>query len=75
MWNWVIPLTGQFHMLILERGSEVFFYECPIPFYECVFTRLKLKLPFNGFNERMMGNMKISPSQLHPVVWALVKVY
>lgn len=52
-----------------------FFYECPIPFYECVFTWLKLKLPFNRFNEGMLGNMKISHSQLHPVVWALVKVY
>lgn len=39
-----------------------------IPFYECLFSRLKFKQPFSDFEEGVLKHFKIAPSQLHLVV-------
>lgn len=39
---------------------------CVVPFYECLCTQFKFKLPFSVFEEGFLNHLAISPSQLHP---------
>lgn len=44
-----------------------FFDRCGILFYECIFSLLIFRFPFNGFKEGALRCLKISHSQLHLV--------
>lgn len=46
-----------------------------IPLNEFIFSRLKLQLPFNGFDEVVLMHLKISFSKLCLITCSFVKVY
>lgn len=36
------------------------FGRCFIPFHECLFTRLRLRLPFSGFEEELLNRLYVT---------------
>lgn len=51
--------------MFLEKMMYSSFDECRVPFYETLFTRIGLWLPFSNLNVVVLKHLKISPSQLH----------
>lgn len=51
------------------------FDRCFITLYDCLFTQLRLMLPFSGFEEESLNRLDVSPSQLHPSTWAFSRVF
>lgn len=49
------------------------FAGCSIHFYESMFIQLNFRL--HKFEEGVLKHLKMSPSQLHPNAWALVKAF
>lgn len=49
--------------------------DCPIPFYECTFQVLGLRLPFNAFKMKVIKHMVLNSSQLQLARWAYVKIF
>ncbi|MED6212515.1 hypothetical protein PIB30_084065 [Stylosanthes scabra] len=47
-----------------------FLYVC-----ECMFTRLGVKIPFFEFEQDILLDCKVTPSQLHPNSWAFMRGY
>jgi len=45
-----------------------FFY-----FYQVVFKRIGMRLPFSRFESELLTEINIAPAQLHPHGWAFVK--
>lgn len=41
------------------------FEDCMIEFYECLFTRIGLWLPFSDFEVVILNYLQVAPSQLH----------
>jgi len=48
--------------------EEPFFF-----MYTIVFKRLRLRLPFSGFERALLTEVNVDPAQLHPNSWALVR--
>lgn len=48
-----------------------YFNGCFIPFYEYLFTRLSLRLPFNELEVGVLKHLKIVSFQLHLNAWDL----
>lgn len=48
---------------------------CGFPMYECLFSRIMFTLPFNDFEVGILNYLEITPSQLHPMSYAYVKVF
>ena len=40
-----------------------------------VFKRLKLRLPFTGFECTLFTEVNVAPSQLHPNSWAFIRAF
>lgn len=72
---WACILTRRFPILILERGFAYFFNRCFIPFHECIFSTLKFNLPFTEFEEWVLRPDRITPSPMHMVAWAFLKMF
>ena len=52
-------------------NNEVpFFY-----FYQVVFKRIGMRLPFSRFERELLTEINIAPAQLHPNGWAFVKAF
>jgi len=47
-----------------------FFY-----FYQIVFKRIGMCLPFSGFERKLLTEINVAPAQLHPNSWAFVKAF
>jgi len=47
-----------------------FFY-----FYQVVFKRIGMRLPFSRFERELLTEINIAPAQLHPNGWAFVKAF
>lgn len=45
------------------------FDDCVISFYECMFTRIRLWLPFNDFEVVVLKYLKFALSQHYPGSW------
>jgi len=43
--------------------------------YTTVFKRLKLRLPFTGFERTLLTEVNVAPTQLHPNSWAFVRPF
>ncbi|KAL4287104.1 hypothetical protein AHAS_Ahas19G0152800 [Arachis hypogaea] len=54
----------------LENSEHPFFYA-----YECLFTKLGIKLPFFDFETNILWTCNVTPSQLHQNSWAFLKIY
>jgi len=50
--------------------DEPFFF-----MYTTVFKRLKLCIPFTGFERALLTEVKVASAQLHPNSWAFVRVF
>lgn len=48
---------------------------CCLTMYEILVRELDVNVPFSGFEMRVLTHLKIMPSQLHPLSWALMKVF
>ncbi|RDX87039.1 hypothetical protein CR513_31532, partial [Mucuna pruriens] len=44
-------------------------------FYEPVFLKLGIKLPFTAFERSVLRALNVTPSQLHPNSWAFVRAF
>jgi len=55
-----------------ERANDgvPFFY-----FYQVVFKRIGMRLPFSRFERELLTKINIAPAQLHPNGWAFVKAF
>ena len=55
-----------------ERANNgvPFFY-----FYQVVFKRIGMRLPFSRFERELLTEINIAPAQLHPNGWAFVKAF
>jgi len=54
-----------------RANNEVpFFY-----FYQVVFKRIGMRLPFSRFERELLTEINIAPAQLHPNGWAFVKAF
>jgi len=55
-----------------ERANNgvPFFY-----FYQVVFKRIGMRLPFSRFERELLTEIDIAPAQLHPNDWAFVKAF
>lgn len=51
------------------------FEGCSVPLYECLFTRLRIRLPFFKFEVVVIDHFNTSPSQLHYEAWDFMKVF
>lgn len=49
----------------LEKRICSSFDDCVISLYECMFTRIRLRLPFSNFEVAVLKHLRVSPSQLH----------
>ena len=47
-----------------------FFY-----FYQVVFKRIGMRLPFSRFERELLTEINVAPAQLHPNGWAFVKAF
>jgi len=43
--------------------------------YSTIFKRLKLRLPFTGFERALLTEVSVAPAQLHPNNWAFVRAF
>lgn len=48
---------------------------CVIHLHECLFSMIGFYLPFDKFEVGVLSHIVIAPSQLHPVIWAYIKVF
>ena len=53
-----------------SNNGEAFFF-----FYQTVFKRIGLCLPFSGFERELLTEINVAPAQLHPNSWAFIKVF
>jgi len=68
----VIPCTPREPICGDERSNNgvPFFY-----FYQTVFKRIGMRLPFSGFKRELLTEINVAPAQLHPNSWAFVKAF
>jgi len=50
--------------------GEPFFF-----FYQTVFKRIRLCLPFSNFERELLTEINVAPAQLHPNSWAFIRVF
>lgn len=69
MENTIVEVGSPLDWVLVPVDSNKRIYSsfdgCFIPFYECLFTQLNFRLPFNGFEVGVLKHMKITPSELH----------
>ncbi|RDX73921.1 hypothetical protein CR513_46396, partial [Mucuna pruriens] len=51
-------------------GVEHYFY-----FYETLFSKLSIILPFTAFEQLVLCTLNIAPAQIHPNSWAFVRAF
>lgn len=51
------------------------FKECYIPFYECIFEKLGVRLPLTTFENEVLYHLRIPPWKLHTCAWDFVRVF
>jgi len=68
----VLPCTPSEPICGDERASNgvPFFY-----FYQTVFKRIGMRLPFSAFERELLTEIKVASAQLHPNSWAFVKAF
>jgi len=68
----VLPCKKGVPMCVDDRAdpNEPFFF-----MYTMVFKRLKLHLPFTGFERALLTEVNVAPAQLHPNSWAFVRAF
>ena len=68
----VLPCTPGDPVCGDERANNgvPFFY-----FYQVVFKRIGLRLPFSRFEREQLTEINVAPAQLHPNSWAFVKAF
>ena len=54
-----------------NEGKPFFFFF----FYQTVFKRVGLRLPFTAFERELLTEINIAPAQLHPNSWAFVRAF
>lgn len=59
----------------LKKRRCISFNNCMVPFYECLFTRIWLWVPFSGFELFILKPLKVSPSQLRLRSWVFMRVF
>jgi len=65
-------------VLPCKEGEPVCVDDCASPeepflfMYAIVFKRLKLRLPFTGFEHALLTEVNVAPAQLHPNSWVVV---
>ena len=52
-----------------NKGEALFF------FYQTVFKRIGLRLPFFGLERELLTEINVTPAQLHPNSWAFVRAF
>lgn len=74
-----IMVDGSLESLALSMGSKKrirrSFDDCVILFYECLFRRLRIQLPFSDFKVVILKYLKVHPSQLQLGSWAYVRIF
>lgn len=58
-----------------EKKICTSFDDCMVPFYECWFTRVGLRVPFSEFDVIVLKNLKVASSNLHLRSWACIRVF
>jgi len=53
-----------------SNGGKPFFF-----FYQMVFKRVGVRLPFTAFERELLTEINIAPAQLHPNSWAFVRAF
>ena len=53
-----------------SNNGDAFFF-----FYQTVFKRLGLCLPFSGFERELLTEINVAPAQLHPNSWAFIRAF
>ncbi len=68
----VLPSTLGESVCVDERANDgvLFFY-----FYQVVFKRVGVRLPFSRFERELLSEMNAAPAQLYPNSWAFVKAF
>ena len=44
-------------------------------FYQTVFKRIGMRLPFSAFERELLTEINVAPAQLHPNNWAFIKAF
>ncbi|KAK7332477.1 hypothetical protein VNO80_29229 [Phaseolus coccineus] len=52
------------------NDGEPFFF-----FYATIFKRVKVRLPFTGFERALLTELNVAPAQLHPNSWAFIRAF
>jgi len=68
----VLPYTPSEPICGDERANNgvPFFY-----FYQTVFKRIRMRLPFSAFERELLTEINVAPAQLHPNSWAFVNAF
>ncbi|MCH86858.1 hypothetical protein A2U01_0007718 [Trifolium medium] len=68
--DWVLhPIAGD------DRLCSPFDRDCLVPMYRCLFDVIGLRFPLSPFEVGVLNHLRICPSQLHPLSWALVRAF
>lgn len=62
-------------LVIEEKRIRNSINDCMVSFYECLFTRVGLRLPFFKFELAFLKHLKIYPSQIHSGSWVYKRVF
>lgn len=61
-------------MILVDKRVCNKFKWCSIPFYDYIFQKLDVRVPLTAFEEEVLDNLRIPPSQLHSCTWGFMGV-
>lgn len=63
------------HLVGPEKRICIYFDDCVITLYKCLFTRIRMWLSFSDFELSVLKHLKVIPSQLNSISWVYMRAF